>query len=78
MEGGTVIDVTLHFRGQGQQRRRLPCLPTPDCHIEHKGTLYRVADVVLGKTVDVYCLTVGESLSRELIAKWAAWGKPLE
>jgi hypothetical protein len=74
-----MIDVAIHYRGGGSDRRRLPAVPAAGSYIYGPGTerrLWRVAAVVLdGDGVDVFAVEVSLRLAAELTAAWATWGE---
>ncbi len=78
----SMIDVHLHFRGAGSDRRRLPAVPVVGSYIFGPGAdgrLWRVEAVVLdGAAVVVYCAQESAMLAAELTATWATWGRPME
>ena len=71
-----MIDLQIHFRGQGTEARQSAALPAVGSYLRHGGGLWRVAAVAMGERVDVYAVAVGEALANELTEAWAAWGEP--
>lgn len=75
-----MIDVTIHYRGAKQERRRLAAVPAVGCYLYGPGDcrrLWVVSAVVIGAAaVDVFALEVSARLAGELAAAWAAWGEP--
>ena len=74
-----MIDVHVHYRGAGTERRRLPAIPAVGCYVFGPGTagrLFQVAAVVVdGDGVDVFALQVSPRLASELQEVWATWGQ---
>ena len=70
-----MIDVQLHFRGQGSESRRLPALPRRGDYLDHDGKLFTVSVVVFDEPVNVYTVQASETLADELRQQWAAWGE---
>jgi hypothetical protein len=66
----TVVDVTIHLAGQGNEQRSLPAVPSVGTLLDIGGQLLRVAVVVMGQSVDVYAIRADETLAAEL----AGWG----
>jgi hypothetical protein len=74
MEGEqAMIDVQVHFGGQGSESRALPALPRRGDYLEHEGKLFAVSVVVFDETVNAYAVQVGDTLASELRQQWAAW-----
>ena len=71
-----MIDVQVHYRGQGSESRQLPDLPRPGDYLDHDGKLFSVSTVVFGRTVKVYAVHVSDTLAGELRQQWAGWGEP--
>jgi hypothetical protein len=72
-----VVDLALHFRGQGSESRHLPALPRPGDYLDHDGRLFFVSAVAFDQTVNVYLVQVGDTLASELREQWARWGESL-
>ena len=76
-----MIDVNLHYRGIGSDRRRLPAIPSTGSYIIGPGAerrLWQVSAVVLdGKGVDVFAAEVSVTLTSELTSAWATWGEAM-
>lgn len=70
-----MIDVRVHYRGQGSESRRLPVLPRRGDYLDHDGKLFTVSVVVFDKAVSVYAVQVGDTLAGELRQEWAGWGE---
>jgi hypothetical protein len=64
-----MIDVQLHFRGKPAEPRPFHAIPRVADLVDADG-LWRVAAVVLGATVDVFCVKAADSVGAEL----AGWG----
>ena len=74
-----MIDVIVHYRGAGDERRRLPAVPAIGSYIIGPGDerrLWRIDAVVfLGDDVLLYSVAVCKKLVKELATAWAAWGE---
>jgi hypothetical protein len=75
-----MIDLTIHFRGAGQQRQRLEAIPALDTYLFGPGDgrrLWIVSAVVVDATVEAYCIEASPRLTSELQAQWATWGEAI-
>jgi hypothetical protein len=74
-----MIDVHLHFRGVGSERRKLPAVPVVGSYVfspGNDGRLWQVSALVFdGGRVAVYCNRVSAALAGELQGAWATWGQ---
>jgi hypothetical protein len=78
MSNSTMVDVTIHYRGATQERRRLAAVPVVGGYLRQAGRLWQVSAVVVdGAAVDVFLLEVSARLVGELQGAWAAWGEPI-
>ena len=72
-----MIDVTLHLRGGGSDRRQLPALPGVGSYVYDQtpaGRVWQVSAVVFcGAEVAVYCTQLSMPLAAELTAAWSQW-----
>jgi hypothetical protein len=77
-----MIDVIVHFRGVGSDRRRLQTVPVVGTYIIGPGAERRLwgvsAVVVDGDEINVYAVQVSPRLAGELTAAWATWGETTE
>jgi hypothetical protein len=64
-----MIDLRVHLRGQAVAEQSFPALPTVSDLIDVDGQLWRVAQVVYGKAVDVYAVRAADCVASELV-KW--------
>jgi len=74
-----MIDVELHFRGVGSERKGLPTVPSVGSYIYGPGDerkLWRVDAVVLDGMANIYAVEVSALLTSELTAAWSAWCSP--
>jgi hypothetical protein len=79
-----MIDTTIHYKSNGTQRHKMPCLPRPGEYLTHDGRLWRIDAVVHGTPsttwgkgkIDVYALAVADSLRDDLEQAWATWCEP--
>jgi hypothetical protein len=72
-----MIDVTIHYRGEISERRRLPAVPVVGASLFGPGQqrrLWEVSAVVFdGDGVGVFAAEVSPRLAGELTAAWSAW-----
>jgi len=71
-----MIDIQVHYRGQGSESRRLLAVPRPDDYLDHDGALFSVSAVVFDKAVNAYTVEVGDTLASQLRQEWAGWVEP--
>ena len=72
-----MIDVKVHYRGQGSESRRLPASPHRGDYLDHDGKLFAVSAVVFDEPVNVYAVQASDTLAGELRQQWSAWGESL-
>jgi hypothetical protein len=73
-----MIEVDLHFHGQGIDRRRLAVVPCPGWYLRDSLELWKVADVVVDRgRIRAYLTRVSELLWSDLETAWSDWAKPL-
>ncbi len=77
-----MVDVHLHFRAVGTERRNLPAVPTIGAYIVGPGVerrLWLVQAVVFDRlAVEVYAVEVSDRLAGELTTAWREWAEPIE
>ncbi len=79
-----MIDVELHFHGEGCKRIRLPVISQSGDYLTAGKELYKVAYVVFRESsatwgngaVELYLLGLSNDVERKLKSSWASWSKP--
>jgi len=75
--GESMIDLTIHLRGEQPERRQFPVVPVVGSYIIGPGPerrLWQVSAVVHDDPiVNVYCVQVADRLAGELTTAWSAW-----
>jgi hypothetical protein len=68
-----MINTTIHYKSNGTQRHKMPCLPRPGDYLADAARLWRVDSILFNPTPQVYAVQVAEIRRDELEQSWATW-----
>jgi hypothetical protein len=69
-----MIDVQLHYRNQGSEKKPLPLVPRRRDYISGPaGSLWVIDSILLGDGVHVFAVRVAGERAADLEAAWAGW-----